>query len=145
MREVETQDPFQICGTTIEGKYRITSVVGDGGFGVVYRAVHQGFDEPVAVKCLKLPGKMSSKERDLLLAQLRDEGRLLLRLSRASSGIVQALDVGAFTTPEGLWVPYLILEWLEGETLAQFARRKREQGGGPLSIVETVKLLAPAA
>jgi serine/threonine-protein kinase len=145
MREVESQDPFQICGTTIEGKYRITAVVGDGGFGVVYKAVHQGFDEPVAVKCLKLPGKMSAKERDLLLAQLRDEGRLLLRLSRASSGIVQALDVGAFTTAEGLWVPYLILEWLEGDTLAQYVRKRHDRGEGPLSIAEAVKLLAPAA
>ncbi len=144
MPEFEHPDPFQLCGTTIEGKYKVTSVVGDGGFGVVYRAVHQGFDEPVAVKCLKLPGKLSSKERDLLLAQLRDEGKLLLRLSRASSGIVQALDIGAFTTPEGLWVPYLILEWLEGETLAQYARKRLDRKEGPLSIADTAKLLEPA-
>ncbi|HZF53778.1 MAG TPA: SUMF1/EgtB/PvdO family nonheme iron enzyme [Polyangiaceae bacterium] len=144
MPEFEHPDPFQLCGTTIEGKYKITTVVGDGGFGVVYRAVHQGFDEPVAVKCLKLPGKLSSKERDLLLAQLRDEGKLLLRLSRASSGIVQALDIGAFTTPEGLWVPYLILEWLEGDTLAQYARKRKDRGEGPLSIADTAKLLEPA-
>jgi len=50
MPEVEHNDPFLLCGTTIEGKYKITTVVGDGGFGVVYRAVHQGFDEPVAVR-----------------------------------------------------------------------------------------------
>ncbi|HLM74908.1 MAG TPA: protein kinase, partial [Polyangiaceae bacterium] len=144
MPEVESPDPFQLCGTTIEGKYKVSTVVGDGGFGVVYRAVHQGFDEPVAVKCLKLPGKLSSKERDLLLAQLRDEGKLLLRLSRASSGIVQALDIGAFTNPEGLWVPYLILEWLEGETLAQYARKRQDRREGPLSIADTAKLLEPA-
>ncbi|NUQ77289.1 MAG: SUMF1/EgtB/PvdO family nonheme iron enzyme [Polyangiaceae bacterium] len=144
MPEVDPNDPFLLCGTTIEGKYKVTSVIGDGGFGVVYRAVHQGFDEPVAVKCLKLPGKLSSKERDLLLAQLRDEGKLLLRLSRASSGIVQALDIGAFTNAEGLWIPYLILEWLEGETLAQYARKRQERGEGPLSVADTAKLLEPA-
>lgn len=146
MRETdESQDPFQLCGTTIEGKYRIASVIGDGGFGVVYRGVHQGFDEPVAIKCLKLPSKLDPKERESLLEQLRDEGRLLLRLSRATSGIVQALDIGSFTTPEGIWVPYLILEWLEGETLAQHVRKRLERGEGPLRIAEAVKLLEPAA
>src|SRR4051794_7085734 len=109
MRDAESQDPFQLIGTTIEAKYRIVSVIGDGGFGVVYRAIHQGFDESVAIKCLKLPSKLAVKDRDALLEQLRDEGRLLLRLSRASSSIVQALDIGAFTTAEGVWVPYLVL------------------------------------
>jgi serine/threonine-protein kinase len=28
-------DPFDLCGTTIDGKYRVLSVVGQGGFGVV--------------------------------------------------------------------------------------------------------------
>lgn len=146
MSETEHEhDPFQLCGTTIEGKYLISAVVGDGGFGVVYRAEHQGFHEPVAIKCLKLPGRMSSREREMLLSQLREEGRLLLRLSKASSSIVQALDIGAFTKPSGPWVPYLVLEWLEGETLAQFLRKRAERGEGPLSIAETVKLLDPAA
>lgn len=145
MRENDTQDPFQLVGTTIEGKYRVTSVVGDGGFGVVYRGVHKGFDEPVAIKCLKLPSKVADKDRDTLLEQLRDEGRLLLRLSRATSSIVQALDIGAVTTAEGIWVPYLVLEWLEGETLAEHFRWRMDRGEGPFSVAEAVKLLAPAA
>ncbi len=146
MSEQEQEhDPFQLCGTTIEGKYLITKVVGDGGFGVVYRAEHQGFHEPVAVKCLKLPGRMSTREREMLLSQLREEGRLLLRLSKASSSIVQALDIGAFTKPDGPWVPYLVLEWLEGETLAHFLKKRAERGEGPMSIADTVKLLDPAA
>src|SRR5690242_11362907 len=129
------QDPFQLCGTTIEGKYRIASVVGDGGFGVVYRAVHQGFGELCAVKCLKLPVSLDPAQRAGLLEQLRDEGRLLHRLSKATPGIVQALDVGSFTTPAGIWVPYLVLEWLEGETLAEHmqSRVEREEGGYPLA------------
>src|SRR5271166_4385347 len=107
-------DPFQLCGTTIEGKYRVSSVVGDGGFGVVYRGIHVGFGEPIAVKCLKLPQALDARQREGFLEQLSEEGRLLHRLSKATPGIVQALDVGALTTAEGIWVPYLVLEWLEG-------------------------------
>src|SRR3954466_15679629 len=92
-------DPFQLCGTTIEGKYRVASVIGDGGFGVVYRGVHKGFGELIAIKCLKIPGNLDEKRQGELLEQLREEGRLLHRLSKATSGIVQALDVGAFTSP----------------------------------------------
>src|SRR5580693_4810632 len=90
-----THDPFQLCGTTIEGKYRVASVVGDGGFGVVYRGVHKGFGELIAIKCLKLPRSLDDAGREAFLSLLRDEGRLLHRLSKATPGIVQALDVGA--------------------------------------------------
>src|SRR6188768_3296534 len=116
---VEPRDPFDLAGVTIDGKYRVASVIGDGGFGVVYRGVHKGFGELIAIKCLKLPTQLDEKGRADFLERLQDEGRLLHRLSKATSGIVQALDVGAFTSPAGAWVPYLVLEWLEGETLAQ--------------------------
>ena len=140
-----TSDPFQLCGTTIEGKYRIASVIGDGGFGVVYRGVHQGFGEVIAVKCLKLPRALDGKQRDGFLEQLRDEGRLLHRLSKATPGIVQALDVGAVTTPSGQWVPYLVLEWLDGETLADHIAARLAAGDGPFPLVEAIRLLEPAA
>ena len=57
-----SRDPFQLCGVAIEGKYRIASVIGDGGFGVVYRGVHLGFGEVIAVKCLKLPHALAEKQ-----------------------------------------------------------------------------------
>jgi eukaryotic-like serine/threonine-protein kinase len=144
-RDDSIPDPFQLCGTTIEGKYRITSVVGDGGFGVVYRGVHAGFGEPIAIKCLKLPHALDERQREGFLEQLRDEGRLLHRLSKATPGIVQALDVGAVTTAAGLWVPYLVLEWLDGDTLADHLAKRIEAGQGPYPIDEAIRLLEPAA
>ncbi|EYF06065.1 SUMF1/EgtB/PvdO family nonheme iron enzyme [Chondromyces apiculatus] len=137
-------DPFLLSGQTIEGKYRVASVVGDGGFGVVYRAVHKGFGELIAVKCLKMPA-LDEKEREELLELLREEGRLLHRLSRMTPNIVQALDVGAFTTEGGVWVPYLVLEWLEGQTLAHFLRERAERDEYGMSLTEAVRLLDPAA
>ena len=48
------EDPFGWVGHVLDDKYRIDSVVGEGGFGVVYRAHHLGFEQTVAVKCLKM-------------------------------------------------------------------------------------------
>ena len=138
-------DPFGLVGVTIHDKYRVTSTIGSGGFGVVYRAVHRGFDEPVAVKCLKLPSDLGKPEREELLSRLQEEGRVLHRLSKLSSGIVQALDVGAVTTPAGLWAPYLVLEWLDGETLKEHLASRKRSGAGPYSLDGAMALLEPAA
>lgn len=142
---MEPRDPFDLCGVTIDGKYRVASVIGDGGFGVVYRGVHKGFGELIAIKCLKLPLELDEAARAELLEKLQDEGRLLHRLSKATSGIVQALDVGAFTTPAGIWVPYLVMEWLEGETLGEYLKRRNKSGEGGMELGDALKLLEPAA
>jgi serine/threonine-protein kinase len=133
-------DPFDLCGVIVDGKYRVLSVVGQGGFGVVYKGVHEGFDAPVAIKCLKLPPHFDYAAQEALVRQLREEGRLLLRLSQRTPGILQALDVGWFVTPTGARVPYLVLEWLEGRTLGEEMRIRR---GMPLR--EAFARLDPAA
>ncbi len=58
---------------------------------------------------------------------------------------MQALDVGAFVTPAGLWVPYLVLEWLEGKTLAEHLQERKKAGAPPYTVAEAIKLLEPAA
>ena len=83
--------------------------------------------------------------REALLEQLRDEGRILHRLSKATSGIVQALDVGAVTTAGGAWGPYLVLEWLEGETLGEHLANLLDRGEKPYSLADGIRLLEPAA
>ncbi len=137
-------DPFRLDGFVIDGKYRVATVVGDGGFGVVYRGVHKGFGELIAIKCLKIPGELDDTEREALLEQLREEGRILHRLSKVTNGIVQALDVGAFQAPTGAWVPYLILEWLEGVPLSVLMKAHAKEGH-ILSPLAALDLLDPAA
>lgn len=44
------EDYFGIVGTTQAGAYRVEAVVAEGGFGVVYRAFHDAFQTPVALK-----------------------------------------------------------------------------------------------
>src|SRR6185295_18428812 len=142
---MEPSDPFDWVGATIDGKYRVDAAVGEGGFGVVYRAHHLGFDEPVAVKCLKLPREIAGGDREAFHKTFLEEGKLLHRLSRATAGIVQALDVGAAVSPSGTWTPYLVLEWLNGIPLDRDLADRRRSGAGPRSLAESVALLAPAA
>ncbi|HEY8090554.1 MAG TPA: protein kinase [Polyangiaceae bacterium] len=138
-------DPFGWVEQTVAGKYRVDAVVAEGGFGVVYRAMHIGLHAPIALKCLKLPARLQGAERERFLEAFLAEGRLLHQLSRSTAGIVQALDVGAEVSPSGAWTPYLALEWLEGSALdAQLADRAR-RGMPGFSLAEAVALLAPAA
>ena len=139
------EDPFDWVGATLDGRYQIDAVVGRGGFGVVYRAHHLGFDEKVAIKCLRIPQTMVGGARDEFERSFLAEGRLLHQLSRATAGIVQALDVGALVSPNKTWTPFIVLEWLDGKSLdAHFAERRRAGAAGQ-SLAEAVELLGSAA
>ncbi|MEO8903419.1 MAG: serine/threonine-protein kinase [Polyangiaceae bacterium] len=139
------EDPFDWVGATLDGKYQVDAVVGRGGFGVVYRAHHLGFNEKVAVKCLRIPQTLSGAARDEFERNFLAEGRLLHQLSRSTAGIVQALDVGAVVSPNKLWTPFIVLEWLDGQSLdANFAERQRTGLGGR-SLRGAVELLDSAA
>ncbi|HZO11878.1 MAG TPA: AAA family ATPase, partial [Polyangiaceae bacterium] len=120
-------------------------VVGEGGYGIVYRGTHLGFDETVAVKCLKVPAALSDAERESFLKDFRAEARLLHRLSRKTAGIVQALDVGAATSPRGVWTPYIAMEWLEGKNLALDIADRAAHGQARRPLHEAVALLTPIA
>ncbi|HEU4404467.1 MAG TPA: hypothetical protein VFS43_04160 [Polyangiaceae bacterium] len=142
---MEKSDPFGWVGQVIDAKYRVDEVVDEGPSGVVYRAHHRGFNEPVAIKCLKMPPRLGAQEREAHCQHFLDEGRLLHLLSRASAGIVQALDVGVELAPGGGWVPYLVLEWLEGVSLADDLERRARDGEGGRGLAEAMTLLEPAA
>ncbi|WP_394838337.1 protein kinase [Pendulispora rubella] len=141
----DPDDPFAWIGHALEGRYDVEKVVGEGGFAVVYRGHHKGLDDAVAIKCLKIPRKLAGEERERFLQSFLDEGKLLHRLSRANANIVQALDVGATTSPNGTWTPYLVLEWLEGESLDDELRARSRKDLPPRSLEETLALLEPAA
>jgi eukaryotic-like serine/threonine-protein kinase len=141
MSTAAEDDPFGWVGATVDGKYRVDEVVGHGGFGIVYRAHHLGFEEKVALKCLKLPKELQGGDRDRFRDSLVAEGRLLLQLSRATTGVVQALDVGAVVSPSKIWTPYLVLEWLEGTPLDRDLLQRREKNEGGRSLGEAIELL----
>jgi eukaryotic-like serine/threonine-protein kinase len=138
-------DTLELIGTTIAEKYAIESVVGEGGFAVVYRATHLLWKRPVAVKVFKALGDVGAEHRGKLLEEFIREGALLADLSERSAAIVQARDVGMLATKKGEQVPYMVLEWLEGSTLESIILKEKEQGLAPRTLDETVRLLEPAA
>lgn len=127
----------------------------EGGFGVVYRAYHEAFRSYVALKCLKVSDSLSSKQKVVLLEKFRNEAELLFRLSAALPEIVRPLQFGSLeladgtpgtpTLGRGALVPYLAMEWLEGQTLESFVEQRTKSGKAPLTLARTLDLLTPVA
>ncbi|MFT3774521.1 MAG: protein kinase [Minicystis sp.] len=108
-------------GSTIAGRFEIEEQAGRGGTGTVFRARDAENGEHVAVKVLRAAD-------DAHDARFAREARLLSQLRHP--GLVRYVAHGVPATGD----PYLVMEWLDGETLG--ARLQR----GDLSIDETVTL-----
>ena len=98
------KDPLNLSGQLVAEKYRIEHLVGEGGFAVVYRAEHTIWKQPVAVKFFSGLSQAPAEYREELLQQFIQEGALLTELSSQTAGIVQARDIGAYTTSAGQWM-----------------------------------------
>jgi eukaryotic-like serine/threonine-protein kinase len=133
-------DPLSISGQIVAEKYRIENLVGEGGFAMVYLAEHTIWKQPVAVKFFTGLSQAPAESRDELLQQFFQEGALLTELSSQTAGIVQARDVGAYTTSAGRWLPFMVLEWLDGTPLEAIMAEDQRQAQ-PWSEGEAVGFL----
>jgi len=120
------------AGTLLAGKYRLERVIGRGGMGSVWRAEHLGLSAPVAVKVLNLTEIAPTPEA---LQRFHREARAAA--SVRSPHVVQVLDHGV---DETLNAPFIVMELLEGESLAQRLKRV-----GRLSPEETMLILTHVA
>jgi len=140
-----TRDPLSIVGSIIAEKYRIERLVGEGGFAVVYRAQHTIWNQPVAIKFFNGLSSAPVDQREEFKNQFIQEGALLTELSSQTASIVQARDVGEYTSPYGQWMPYMVLEWLDGVALDELLERERVNGTGPWNIEQVITLLSQVA
>ncbi|HKO47397.1 MAG TPA: bifunctional serine/threonine-protein kinase/formylglycine-generating enzyme family protein [Polyangiaceae bacterium] len=140
-----TRDPLSIVGSIIAEKYRIERLVGEGGFAVVYRAQHTIWNQPVAIKFFNGLSSAPVDQREEFKSQFIQEGALLTELSSQTASIVQARDVGEYTSPHGQWMPYMVLEWLDGVALDELLERERASALGPWHIEQVVMLLSQVA
>ncbi len=104
-------------GTVLAGKYRLDALIGRGGMGSVWRAEHLGLNAPVAVKLLDAANEAFTDE---LLQRFYREARAAANIR--SPHVVQILDHGVDNT---LGAPFIVMELMDGESLAQRLARVR--------------------
>ena len=100
-------------GTVIAGKYRIVSLIGEGGMGVVYEAVHARIGRRVAIKVMN-PSMAQDAEA---LARFEREAQAATRIG--SQHVVDVLDFGGMETGDR----FIVMEHLEGENLGSRLKR----------------------
>ncbi|MGD0525528.1 MAG: serine/threonine-protein kinase [Polyangiaceae bacterium] len=139
------RDPFGLTGQLIDGQFRVERAVGEGGFSVVYRGMHVGLSEPIAIKCLKLTATLEGESIEVFTRRFRDEGRLLYRLGQGNLDIVRCIMAGTTVAPTGALVPYMVLEWLDGCSLSVDLKARRDQKLRGRSLEELVAVFEPGA
>jgi serine/threonine-protein kinase len=111
-----------LLGTTLNGRYRLEARIGTGGMSSVYRALDETLQRRVAIKLMNREVATDSDQ----LERFRREARAVAQLSHPH--IVGVIDAG-----EDENRPYIVLEYVEGETLKDRIRRM-----GRLPIPEAV-------
>ncbi|MCB9596973.1 MAG: serine/threonine protein kinase [Sandaracinaceae bacterium] len=118
-----SQDDVWI-GKQIAERYRLDRVIGKGGMGTVYEAVHLWTSRPVAVKLLW------TEESETMSKRILAEARAAAAVRHPN--LVEVLDVGV--VEYGLM--YLVLELLEGESLhSHLKRRDKMRAEDALDVV----------
>src|ERR1700736_1514762 len=111
-----------LLGTTLNGRYRLDSRIGAGGMSTVFLAFDETLQRQVAIKLMNREVASDSDQ----LERFRREARAVAQLSHPH--IVGVIDAGE---DEGR--PYIVFEYVEGETLKERIRRL-----GRLPISEAV-------
>src|SRR4051812_17510172 len=106
-------------GQTLDDKYRLERLLGQGGMGAVYLATHLGTERYVALKLIS-PQFMRNRE---FVERFKREARAAGRLRHPN--VVDVTDFGFARVNEGQ-VAYLVMEYLDGCTLGDvLAEEKR--------------------
>ncbi|MDJ0764382.1 MAG: serine/threonine-protein kinase [Myxococcota bacterium] len=95
-------------GTVLEDRYRIQTLIGQGGMGAVYKASHLRLKRTVAVKVLRLSGAAD----EAMITRFKIEARSAANIHHPH--IVEVMDFGL--TPDNR--PFFVMEYLVGESLA---------------------------
>ncbi|MEW5739203.1 MAG: serine/threonine-protein kinase [Myxococcota bacterium] len=130
------KDPFDsvkaedLIGKTLDGRYRIDAVLGQGGMGMVFRGVQTSMQRPVALKTLHPQLAMAPS----FFERFRREAEIASRLHHPN--IITIFDFGQ--TPDGMC--YYVMELLEGESL-----RQRVKQHGPMTLREAAAVIEQTA
>lgn len=116
-----------LLGTALGGRYRLDAQIGRGGMSTVYRAFDTVLERQVAIKLMHREIASDSDQ----LERFRREARAVAQLSHPH--IVTVIDAGEEAQADGSGTPYIVFEYVEGETLKQLVG-----GSGPLEVTEAI-------
>src|SRR5271154_6575166 len=123
-----------VLGTLLGGRYRLDAQIGRGGMSTVYRSFDTVLERPVAIKLMHREIATDSDQ----LERFRREARLVARLNHPH--VVTVIDAGEQPGDaeggggeDSSGHPYIVFEYVEGETLKELIRRE-----GPLEIPRAV-------
>ncbi len=111
-----------LLGTRLNGRYRLDARIAAGGMSTVYRATDEVLERQVAIKLMNREVREHSDQ----LERFRREARAVAQLNHPH--VVGVIDAGE---DEGR--PYIVFEYVEGETLKERIRRH-----GRLEIAEAL-------
>jgi eukaryotic-like serine/threonine-protein kinase len=114
--------------------YEITSMIGEGGMGAVYLAVHPVMRRKAAIKLLR---RELAQDKSLV-SRFVNEARAASAIDHPN--IIDVIDVGTLPADKGDGLPYMMMEFLDGESLA----RRLEQRGR-LEVAEAVDVAIQTA
>ncbi|HEY2283379.1 MAG TPA: protein kinase [Solirubrobacteraceae bacterium] len=129
-----------LLGTLLGGRYRLDAEIGRGGMSTVYRAFDTVLERPVAIKLMHREIATDSDQ----LERFRREARAVAQLNHPH--IVTVIDageepsehdhrakIGGHGEEAEVGTPYIVLEYVDGETLKALIRRD-----GPLQITQAI-------
>lgn len=127
---IETVNAADYLGKTLDGRYRLDTVLGQGGMGLVFGGLQTSMQRPVAVKTLHPQLAMAPT----FFERFKREAELASKLRHPN--IITIYDFGR--TADGTC--YFVMELLEGESLRQQVKRE-----GPMALRRAVAIIEQAA
>lgn len=119
-----------LLGYIVDNRFALIDYIGGGGMGAVYKGKQLSVDRVVAVKVLRASLTATREDR----RRFEDEARAISRLQ--SGHTVTLYDFGLVREGPLRNLAYMVLEYVEGETLTQ-----RIRAGGPMAPATVVTLL----
>jgi serine/threonine protein kinase len=126
---MDSQFPPIDAGTLVAGKLRVVRLLGTGGMGAVYEVEHELTKHRRALKLLHARYKIYPELIQRFLREASAAGRI------GNPHIAETFDAGELESGD----PYLVMELLKGDTLADLLRRKQR-----LTVSEAAELVRQA-
>jgi serine/threonine-protein kinase len=119
-----------LLGKTVDGRYRVDSVLGEGGMGTVYEVRHTTLSRSFALKVLR----KDLAEDEELAARFIQEAKATAAVRHPQ--VVSISDFGRLDDGR----PYFVMELLQGQTLSQLIK-----SGGPVPVARGARIVSKVA